>query len=542
MFGRSLVLSILALLGLASLSAALPQGGYTTLKPLSKYGLEKLPVPRDYDPIPVQPTEEWMILRFAERQLDDPREQKKYTPSVRFVWIPWVEDPPPPEPEVAPDPPPPDEEGRTRSKPVSDEKKPAPLPPINCLERYLAQRMKQITLGDLEEQKPRDGYERMLYESLPVKKANDDGHTDLVAWIWEWRRDERTLAMIATCHEDDYPKQAKIWEHMASSLRLVEPEAVDMSKWVRFYERRPKFKGAEFRVKIREQLEMTKGWKAEDTENYIVIYDTKDEALIRAIKRELEAIRKVYERLFPAVEPVTAVSAVRVCKDQDGYLLYGGPRGSGGYWNWVAEELVFYDYEDVGRERGSGKANSRIVLYHEAFHQYVFYSAGSMSPHSWFNEGHGDYFSGARFDRTGEVSMIGVNPWRINTIQRMVREREYTSWSEIIEYSQSKYYANGGPNYAQGWSMIYFLRESKEVLRREEWAKILPTYFQVMKDAYDQEEAQLALADQLEDRVQVEAAQQRARERAVKEAFAGVDLLEIEEAWAKFTLELEAPR
>jgi len=390
---------------------------------------------------------------------------------------------------------------------------------------------------DFEEQKPRDDYERLLYEELLVEKPSSAR-----GWIYEWKNEKRTLAMIGLCHKDDYKKQAKIWKYMAGKIRLSEPEVVDNSKWTRYYERRPKFKGPEFRIEIREEAE-TAGWMVDDTENYILVYNTKDEALIRTLKRELEAIRKVYERLFPPVAPVTAVSAVRVCKDKETYHDYGGPSGSGGYWYDKAEELVFYDYEDVGRERGSGKANSRIVLYHEAFHQYIFYSAGSMAPHSWFNEGYGDFFSGARFDRAGEVSKIGVNPWRIHTIQRAIQEDEHKSWKEIIRFSQRDYYTKS-PHicYAQGWSMIYFLQQSKVVKKKEEWSKILPTYFRVMKEAYDEEEEGLVKTKQLENEQQVEAAQKRAREKAVKAAFEDVDLREIEEAWIDFTLGLKAPK
>ncbi len=528
-------IAVAAILLAAPLVAAPPQGGYDT-KGFPQWGMETFRKPRDYVPIPRQPTEKYVILRYAEEQPEDRRKRKKITPEVMFVWIPWVEDPAPPEPEPEADPP--AEEDRTKSKPRKGEEKKPPPPPINCLERFVEQRLQKWSLPDEPEVlKERDGYERVLYESASV-----EGKSRAVGWIWEWRNDQRTILMIGSCHEEDYKKQSKIWEYMAGKLRLSEPEEADMSKWVRFYERRPKFKGAEFRVKIREELASTEQWKAEDTENYIVIYNTKDEALIRTIKRELEAIRKVYEELFPPVKPVDAVSAVRVCKDKEEYHQYGGPSGSGGYWNWVAEELVFFDYEDVGKDHGSGKANSRIVLYHEAFHQYIFYSAGSMSPHIWYNEGHGDYFSGARFARTGEVSKIGVNPWRINTIQRAIREDEYVPWSDIIEYTQRQYYAKGYLNYAQGWSMVFFLRQSKEVQRREEWAKILPTYFDVLRDTFDAEMAQLAKAKRTEDREQIQAAEATAQQKASEAAFEGVDLEEIEEAWIAYTLGLKPPK
>ena len=45
--------------------------------------------------------------------------------------------------------------------------------------------------------------------------------------------------------------------------------------------------------------------------------------------------------------------------------------------------------------RRTSNRDSLLVLYHEAFHQYIYYAVGEVAPHDWFNEGHGDYFSGA---------------------------------------------------------------------------------------------------------------------------------------------------
>ena len=82
---------------------------------------------------------------------------------------------------------------------------------------------------------------------------------------------------------------------------------------------------------------------------------------------------------------------MRVCGDRKEYHEYGGPGGSAGYWNSGSEELVFYD---ASRSKKIDD-DTVSVLYHEAFHQYIYYSVGNVAPHSWFNEGHGDYYAGA---------------------------------------------------------------------------------------------------------------------------------------------------
>ncbi|MCZ6597256.1 MAG: DUF1570 domain-containing protein [Planctomycetota bacterium] len=512
------------------------QGGYAKEEHL-EHGI-RLERPRNHVPIPIQPTEKWVVLKYAERIPRNERKRKKIRPEYLIVRIDWVPDPEP-EPEPAPHPDPgDDDEERTRSRNAEEkkEKKPPP-PPISTLERYVDQRLKGWELGAESRRKDRDGFQGFEYEL-----ERTDGKGSKSAFVYAWRRPVETVALIGFCGHDDYKKQSKIWRTVAESMEFFEPEAADMIRWERFYARNPKLKDPEFRIEIRRGL--VGDWEADDTENYIFVFSTKKEKLIRSLKQEMEAIRKAYEELFPPAEPVTAVSTVRICRDQADYMKYGGMAGSGGYWNSVAEELVFFDYQDRKNERGSGKANSRIVLYHEAFHQYIYYSTGELAPHSWFNEGYGDFFSGARFNRYGEVSKIDVNPWRVGTIQRAIARYDHAPWKDIIRFEQKDYYRRSrrGLNYAQGWSMIYFLNTSKQVAKRPEWAGILTTYFDTLKETWIREQEQLEKSGQQDDREQVAEGRLRSREAAVEAAFQDVDLDEIEESWMKYTLSLKPPK
>jgi hypothetical protein len=232
-----------------------------------------------------------------------------------------------------------------------------------------------------------------------------------------------------------------------------------------------------------------------------------------------------------------AVSTVRICESQDEYHAYGGRPGTAGYWNSVGKELVLYDaaVQDGAR---SIDTDTFITLYHEAFHQYIHYSVGELAPHPWFNEGYGDYFSGARISG-GRVVRIGVNPWRLKPIQHYLRTQRAVPWSKLIRYEQPEFYASAAVCYAQAWSMIYFLRSSKEVEDHPVWSRILDTYFETLKlgwqlelrrmDARGDEPGESALAD----------ASAFARKQALEKAFADVDLDRIEHAWREFVLDLD---
>jgi hypothetical protein len=196
--------------------------------------------------------------------------------------------------------------------------------------------------------------------------------------------------------------------------------------------------------------------------------------MIKRIAVQIEAIREqVYEVLFPPARRVKAISVVRVCKDMAEYHRYGGPGGSAGYWSRGDEELVF---------PGGGMGNDSLrVLYHEAFHQYIHYAVGDVAPHSWFNEGHGDYFAGHNY--RGRKFKADVFKWRTGIIANALATKSYVPLKKFLKYTQREYYANPGLCYAQGWSLIYFLREveRRKIRKYEKYWGLLDRYFDAIK-------------------------------------------------------------
>jgi hypothetical protein len=232
-------------------------------------------------------------------------------------------------------------------------------------------------------------------------------------------------------------------------------------------------------VKRREQVRRTKlvkGWKAVDTKNYILLHsEAVDPQLARTIGEHIEALRaQVYEKLFPPDRPIVDVCIVRVCKDRAQYLGYGAPGASAGYWSPGEEELVFY-------EEQSNKKDSLRVLYHEAFHQYIHYAVGEFQPHSWFDEGHGDFFSG--HDYTAGKFVREVAHDRTTTAKQAKRSAKRPPLREWVRWDQSQYYGENKlgltmhENYALGWSLVWFLRTTKD----PRWQGVCDRYFKAMK-------------------------------------------------------------
>lgn len=309
-----------------------------------------------------------------------------------------------------------------------------------------------------------------------------------------------------------------------------------------------KFKGTERRKDVRRGL--ARGWKVVDTENYIIVHHSDDEKLINKIARDIEAMRAFYTKLFPPVKPVEAVSIVRVCRSRGEFLAYGGPPTAGGYWHAGNEELVFYDYYKTTMENQAAGVetpkttdkDSLLVLYHEAFHQYIHYAVGEIAPHDWFNEGHGDYFSGAVIPQYGtKVERIGPSRWRIHLAKdHAAGVGKPVPLENLVRAQRAEYYnpARARDYYAAGWSFVYFLRESERVAKHPRWSRLLDDYFTELKRAYLEAIAGKGERPSLAER---QAAQVVAREKALDAFLKDTNLAELEAEWKAFIERTKSP-
>ncbi len=314
-----------------------------------------------------------------------------------------------------------------------------------------------------------------------------------------------------------------------------------------------RYRAVEARKKSR--AELAKGWKALDTENYLIVHHSKNEALIKRIARDIEAMRGLYMELFPPTGPMDRLAIVRVCRTKEEYHQYGGPPTSGGFWHPGNEELVFFDYSytmktlDEDEKRRLDKANvkltnddSLLVLYHEAFHQYIHYAVGEFAPHDWFNEGYGDYFSGAEVgEGTGRVLRVDPSPWRIHVAKDMCEfGKDFVPLEQILKAERAQFYHPARIRffYAGAWSFVFFLKHSKEAAAHPQWSRILATYFESMKSDYAAELQKLGASPTIEQKTVVGAG---VRKGALKKALEGVDVAELERVWRQWVVDMKDP-
>ena len=360
------------------------------------------------------------------------------------------------------------------------------------------------------------------------------------------------------------------YESMAKSLDLIEVERIAQPAG----ESELHSPRARKRAELKEYVAKSPEWKLYETENYFVISNNTDEVFLAELRERLEALRLIFLKDYPPekarhsrvlVKPRTGSdpepsgggegdgegdgegedpgatpeeepnlppadsvelsrsSVVRVCADESQYVQYGGSPGAPGFWNSLEQELVLFD-----DRQGGGRGDTWVVLNHEAFHQYIYYFYGSIAPHSWYNEGTGDFYSGYEYKH--KRFSLAESPWRIRTIQQMIREgsaatmkgskkgQGYVPLKELVRWSKGQYYGDNeytvhpAKCYAQGWSLIWFLRtgeKNKAKGWQSSWGKILDVYLETLAETGKLDEA-------------------------VDKAFEGVDWEAFEKSWVSY--------
>ncbi len=288
----------------------------------------------------------------------------------------------------------------------------------------------------------------------------------------------------------------------------------------------------ERRRMVRSQL--VKGWSAHDSENFILVTNITSKKTIEEMLADLEIMRVEYTKHFPPLGPMEAVSTVRVCASYDDYLGYGAPDGTGGYWAPLKEELVLFEPgKRIPKQREWVKeVDTNMVLYHEAMHQYLHYANGMVPPASWFNEGYGEYFGGAKVDRVkGEIRRIEKNAFRMKWVKLMQKQKAWPDLRMIFLMPQHEFYGvSVMNNYAMGWSICWFLEQEREKKtgRNEDWAAIPENYLRHLRAAADKyrermpdnapKDWMLGFADEIQ-------------KEAFEKTFAKIDILQLEKAW-----------
>jgi hypothetical protein len=264
---------------------------------------------------------------------------------------------------------------------------------------------------------------------------------------------------------------------LVNSLRLARPAEDDKAPAAALQQRLPEPAPgaaanpelAAARQRVIANLRNLPDWWYVETPNYLIAsnIEKRQRRLVDALQTDLELLRPAYARLLPALRPVREVSVVRLFAQRQEYLDYLDEDASwtGGVWMPAKKELVIspLDLDNAKEER----EKLLSVVYHEAFHQYLYYALDHRQPPIWFNEGHAGYFETAKLDRGRGTLELTENERLVPILERLLA-RHGDDLAAMLRLDPHGFYAEGREErYALAWGLVWFLRQAAPQLPAE---------------------------------------------------------------------------
>jgi hypothetical protein len=225
------------------------------------------------------------------------------------------------------------------------------------------------------------------------------------------------------------------------------------------------------RKRVVDNIKNIDGWWYAETPNYVLTSDltTRNRRLATEIQRDVELMRSAYTKLIPPLKPVEEVSVIRVFRERSDYLNYVGGKlkWSGGLWMPNKKELVISPIEIINKKN---KRDLMLkVVYHEGFHQYLFYALDRLQTPIWFNEGHATFFESCRVYQNRDTIQIIENDRRRRDLEILLKRRKPPDLRKVILMDYGEFIVNNKTDaqsdklrrqhYALSWALVYFLRK-----------------------------------------------------------------------------------
>ncbi|MFM1548107.1 MAG: DUF1570 domain-containing protein [Lentisphaeria bacterium] len=246
------------------------------------------------------------------------------------------------------------------------------------------------------------------------------------------------------------------------------------------------------RRRVIENIKNLDGWWYVQTPNYVLASDMtrKDRRLTLEIQRDIEIMRDAYAHLFPPLKNIEEVSVIRVFHNRSDYVNYVDKffEWTGGVWMPAKKELVI---SPVAHTNKKLKRKSMLrVVYHEAFHQYLFYALDRRQPPVWFNEGHATFFETCRINRRSKVIQVIENEARARVLEAILDRRQPPNLRGLLQMDARTFYGYGqsgtaaerqrDENYALAWGLVYFLRKATHLYKDTNYAALCPAVIETV--------------------------------------------------------------
>jgi len=185
--------------------------------------------------------------------------------------------------------------------------------------------------------------------------------------------------------------------------------------------------------------------------------------------------------MIPPRTNITAASVIRVFESAEEYTRYVGAnrQWTSGLWVPDKKELVIRPAE----AQSTTEQRDRVLhtIYHEAFHQYLFYALDMTDASPWFNEGHAALFEDVEV-RNGRAT-LKEDETKVQILRRLIGSAD-ADVKRMLQLSYEDFYAGDDQtrtaHYVVAWSIVYYLRRAPVADKPAAYRRILDVYMDAL--------------------------------------------------------------
>jgi hypothetical protein len=348
-------------------------------------------------------------------------------------------------------------------------------------------------IKDIPEQLQKDFPVKCPVRRYHFKNATDDLNSYLYYLVTSERPGERYVILYELPKNADSCKSEKAILQSLQSITFFPPKKADEKSKLKVVGTTLKKKDfspeyAVNRGKVIKNIQNLRNWWYLETENFIIASNIKNKKTISELQLNLERCRSVYKKYYTGKNSLRAVSVCKVFENRGEYLSYVGDKykWSGGIWMPDKQELVISP--SVWGKVSENRESMMDIVYHEAFHQYLFYVADETVSSVWFNEGNACYFQGMNF-KAGEKAKIDLPSCYYEPMKKLAASGTLKVES-LINMDHAAFYEGKDVNYAFGWGLMFFLHKGAPLMKdKNKYSEIPAKYYDALIELKDAEKA-----------------------------------------------------
>ena len=197
-----------------------------------------------------------------------------------------------------------------------------------------------------------------------------------------------------------------------------------------------------------------------ETAHYHIL-STSDPKTTKKLATRMDAVFKLYDRMFGFKEKIPYKSMIVFWKDRDEYHANGGPVGSAAYYQSSEKTLVGYN---ARAQVATQHMDPYQSMFHEGWHQYFdFYIPNAPR---WFDEGFAEVFETT--DVKGRRAKMRRNTYQARVANVLMQEGRLIPLRRLMRLNHEQFMEISNVAYAQSYSFITFLMHFRDGDKRLE--------------------------------------------------------------------------